>query len=262
MPTSDLPRAWPSSRAARTARDCVLLPQNPIVCMAVCILWTTCAVTGIGVWQVLAADGGTDGWSATEVSQVASAASPPEPSGAATEAPSGGQLPGSVAGELGSAAVSEEENPLPDIGRQMLQVGNLLESGDSGPRTQQFQQQIAERLRHLLRQLQQQSQQTAQTSASQQADSQQSEANTNNSQPSVGQAQSTSRNPQGTGGRQVAGEAQSAAIEALLKSFWGELPERLRDRVNQPLAEEFLPKYRAAIEQYYRRLAELREQRP
>jgi hypothetical protein len=42
----------------------------------------------------------------------------------------------------------------------------------------------------------------------------------------------------------------------LVKRVWGQLPDRLRDQVQQAPPEEFLPAYRELIEAYYRRLAE------
>ncbi len=184
------------------------------------------------------------------------------PPGAQTSVPESAP-PGNMARELGPAGKSEEENPLLDISRSMLQVSNLLRAGNSGPQTQQSQRQIADRLARLLQQLQQQSQQQgSQSSASRQRGAQQSGANTNNDRLAASQAQSAKQNPQGAGNRAAAGQAQAADIQTLLNSFWGELPERVRDQVTEPLAEEFLPKYRTLIEQYYRRLAEMREHRP
>jgi hypothetical protein len=50
--------------------------------------------------------------------------------------------------------------------------------------------------------------------------------------------------------------ADRAAIGVLVKDLWGNLPERQREELLQPLSEEFLPKYEAEIEEYFRVLAE------
>ena len=47
-----------------------------------------------------------------------------------------------------------------------------------------------------------------------------------------------------------------AAIGRLVRDVWGTLPERQRDEMLQPLAEEFLPEYAADIEAYFEALAE------
>lgn len=57
----------------------------------------------------------------------------------------------------------------------------------------------------------------------------------------------TTPNPDFSTEQAIAGE--------LLKDLWGELPERQRDQILQPLSEEFLPKYAAEIEAYFRAMA-------
>jgi hypothetical protein len=45
-------------------------------------------------------------------------------------------------------------------------------------------------------------------------------------------------------------------IDNTVKQLWGHLPERSREQMLQSFSDEFLPKYQAEIEQYYRRLSE------
>jgi hypothetical protein len=45
-------------------------------------------------------------------------------------------------------------------------------------------------------------------------------------------------------------------VESAAKKLWGHLPERSREQMMQSFSEEFLPKYEADIEEYYRRLSE------
>jgi len=47
-----------------------------------------------------------------------------------------------------------------------------------------------------------------------------------------------------------------AVAGQLVKDLWGQLPERQRQQILQPLSEEFLPKYATEIEAYFRDLAE------
>lgn len=50
------------------------------------------------------------------------------------------------------------------------------------------------------------------------------------------------------------------ALGRLVTDLWGQLPERQREELLQPLGEEFLPKYAAEVEEYFRSLAEPREE--
>jgi hypothetical protein len=54
----------------------------------------------------------------------------------------------------------------------------------------------------------------------------------------------------------TAAPADRSAISRLVKDLWGQLPERQREELLQPLSEEFLPAYAADIEEYFRVLAE------
>jgi hypothetical protein len=45
-------------------------------------------------------------------------------------------------------------------------------------------------------------------------------------------------------------------VDELVKHLWGHLPQRSREQVLQSFSDEFLPKYEAEIEQYYRKLSE------
>jgi hypothetical protein len=55
-------------------------------------------------------------------------------------------------------------------------------------------------------------------------------------------------------------EAELEAMKALIKDVWGHLPPKLREQLQSPAAEQFLPKYEQVIEAYYRRLAEERSE--
>ena len=45
-------------------------------------------------------------------------------------------------------------------------------------------------------------------------------------------------------------------LEHMLRSVWGNLPEKTREDLRQTTAEEFLPEYERLIIDYYRRLAD------
>jgi hypothetical protein len=51
-------------------------------------------------------------------------------------------------------------------------------------------------------------------------------------------------------------------INHWLDQMWGHLPERVRNQMQAPRSEHFLPKYERTIEEYYLRLAEEQETAP
>lgn len=66
--------------------------------------------------------------------------------------------------------------------------------------------------------------------------------------PATAGSPETSPNPDLSTEQAIAGE--------LIKDLWGQLPQRQRDQILQPLSEEFLPKYAAEIEAYFRAMAQ------
>jgi hypothetical protein len=50
-------------------------------------------------------------------------------------------------------------------------------------------------------------------------------------------------------------EASATRRRALVKEIWGQLPQRVRERIQNTGDEEFLPKYADVIEDYFERLA-------
>jgi hypothetical protein len=56
-------------------------------------------------------------------------------------------------------------------------------------------------------------------------------------------------------------DPRGKAESDLVKEAWGHLPARMRERMMQGSADEFLPEYREELEAYYRRLAEREAER-
>jgi hypothetical protein len=56
--------------------------------------------------------------------------------------------------------------------------------------------------------------------------------------------------------RASAAELTANDYDNLLRRVWGHLPARLRDELQSPRREHFLPKYSKLIEDYYQRLAQ------
>jgi hypothetical protein len=74
------------------------------------------------------------------------------------------------------------------------------------------------------------------------------------SQPTAGQQQQTGMQP--GGGRGRPGGAPPDKMADVVKDIWGHLPETLRQEVDHYYRDQFMPRYRDLLQQYYSRLAE------
>lgn len=143
-----------------------------------------------------------------------------------------------IAGEdLGAA---KPESTLASLARLMQGVEQRMRRNDTSATTTQLQSDIAGELSKML------------AAAEQQSASQSSGATAG--QPS---AQPGETNPDGSQGDPSSRAGDGVDEQAdLLDAIWGTLPERLRQQIQSPLQEEFLPRYERVIKQYYKRLAE------
>ena len=57
-------------------------------------------------------------------------------------------------------------------------------------------------------------------------------------------------------------DGQLANRSELVKDLWGQLPQRMREQLLQSSDDEFLPKYRQELEEYFRALAEEQAKQP
>ncbi len=151
------------------------------------------------------------------------------------------QRPGTsprVAGEdLGAA---QPQSSLAGLARLMQGVERRLRRNDTSEETQQLQSDIAAELAKMLKTAEQENSRQSATTASEKAAD-----------------RSRKSNPDGSDGDRQAGNADRADEPSdLLEAVWGTLPERLRQQIQSPLQEEFLPRYERVIKQYYKRLAE------
>ncbi len=163
--------------------------------------------------------------------------------------------------ELGDAAVSEQDNPLLEIARDMRMVENRIREGEADQLTQGMQKQIISNLDALIKQARKsakpcnkgdsQSQQTAARRPVGQP--QQPKSGSPGQRPNDRPATTSTQRRQGTGDQQ---QVSAEELEAIMKQLWGELPQRQREQMLQSPPEQFLPKYRRLIEEYFRRLSE------
>lgn len=153
------------------------------------------------------------------------------------------------------------ESPLARISGRMASASQLIAKQNLDGETREVQEEIVSELDKLIEKLNKQCQNCSSCSGQcNKPGSQQTQSSTpkpSGSKPNASQTQSSgakeSRVSAGGGGEAQPGEvADSQAV----KQLWGQLPERLRQQLLQSTADEFLPKYRAELEQYFRRLAE------
>jgi TolA-binding protein len=177
-------------------------------------------------------------------------------------APAGEDLGDRLRRELGAAAVAEEENPLLEVAQRMRQVEGRIVRNDAGPQTQGLQRQIVADLEELIRQAQKCCQQGA-------AGGKPSPLGSPAGQPKQGRGgMGTKPNPKpGSTSSQQKDDGQprkldKQQVQTLVERLWDvALPPQQRNELRQSPFDEFLPKYELLIEQYYRRLAEEKEDR-
>jgi hypothetical protein len=143
-----------------------------------------------------------------------------------------------IAGEdLGAA---QPESTLAGLARLMRGVEQRMRRDDTSGTTTRLQSDIAAELAKLLEAAEQESASRSTSAAAGETSD---------------QASQTSRD--GSEGDPKSRDEVDANEQAdLLNAMWGTLPERLRQQIQSPLQEEFLPRYERVIKQYYKRLAE------
>jgi hypothetical protein len=142
-------------------------------------------------------------------------------------------------------------DPLAVIGERMRAAQRRMTNRDTSESTQQLQRQIQSELAALIEQARQQSEQKSGSSPGNQA------GNTGGNPTPAPPRDSTDRVERGT-----KEAVDTADVKNTISRFWGHLPDKLREQLQSSLSEQFLPKYERLIEDYYRALAEDRNQAP
>lgn len=150
-------------------------------------------------------------------------------------------------------------SPLARISGRMATASDLIAKGDLSGDTREVQEEIVSELDKLIDKLNKQCQkcQGGQCNKPGSQQTQKSTPKPGGGQPSASQASQSgpAQSKVSAGG---AGEAKPGEVadSDSVKELWGQLPERLRQQLMESSADEFLPKYRAELEEYFRRLAE------
>jgi hypothetical protein len=160
--------------------------------------------------------------------------------------------------ELGRAGLSEQDNPLLEIARQMREVEGLIRQANSGRRTQDLQGRIVARLDELIRQARSCSGANSPSQAERKIAAQRpiqqpkSKPAPGRGKPNPKRAADSDTQP----GKSKPQQPDVDELRQLVKSVWGELPEMEGQPMAEWIGERFLPKYERLIRLYYRRLAE------
>ena len=157
--------------------------------------------------------------------------------------------------------IGPQESPLERIEQRMAAAGDLIESQNTTGETKVVQQQIINELDQLIDKLNKQCKNCKNGQCNNPGQQQTQKQTPKPGQGSKPQQSSSSQaaaadSSATQGGQAVEGELNQAANTPIVKQLWGQLPERLRQQLLQSSADEFLPKYREQLEQYFRRLAE------
>jgi len=170
-----------------------------------------------------------------------------------------------LADELGAAAIAEDENRLLSVSREMRKVAELIAPRDSGPTAEDFQQgrQLQDRIVADLDRLIAQARKAGRRTESEESKTGQVARRTPTGS-SAAQADHGGRNPSDNPAatskpRKEGGKPKGPDMTQVLgvvERSWGNLPQRAREQMLELKAEDFVPKYQALIEEYYRRLSE------
>ncbi|QDU55004.1 hypothetical protein [Aeoliella mucimassa] len=153
-----------------------------------------------------------------------------------------------------------QESPLERIGDKMNAAGELIQSQNTSGETKVVQQQIISELDQLIEKLNKQCKNCkggqCNKPGQQQTQKNSPKPGSKGKPTSASSAQSAAAESQATNSGESQGTPGEATDGEVVKQLWGQLPERLRQQLLQSSADEFLPKYREQLQQYFRRLAE------
>jgi hypothetical protein len=167
---------------------------------------------------------------------------------------------GQPSGSLSLARVRQSMQYAESLLAEVSSVANGRAVQDAGTAQKQVVQQLDKLIAELSKQCQCQGGQ-GQPGQEPPAPSQRSQSKSGKTGGMAGRGQAAARDSITRLDRSSAQAVEKGDIDATVKNLWGHLPERSREQMLQSFSEEFLPKYEADIEQYYRRLSEEQDER-
>jgi hypothetical protein len=147
--------------------------------------------------------------------------------------------------------LSWKEKDLGWIGRKMDNIERRLDLARGGPQTQKMQKDVISRLDELIKQLENQAKGSSQCNAG----GCPSGAPKNGNQPGGTNQPSTPQQDSIGGNNSGPGNVDQRRLEGLAKQ-WGKLPEKERVAAMEALKRDLPPRYREAIESYFKKMAQ------
>ena len=158
--------------------------------------------------------------------------------------------------ELGAAAEKESDNPLVNIAQNMAQVKERIAQADVGATTLNMQKQVVADLDLLINQA---CKSCGQCSGSSSAKQSACNSPSSSAKPGAKAGQKPGNRPAAKGAPRSGGgdaeQADKAEMRAMMNNLWGELPANARQQMQQTPVDDFIPKYRDLIEDYFRDLS-------
>ena len=140
---------------------------------------------------------------------------------------------------------------LAEIAERMRTVERRIAGRDTASATQESQQQIVDAINRLLKQSPQAAGSPAAADNMSTAENAPTPSGNETSLPRAAAAR-------GTVDHRISGEVtRQDDVNEWLSRMWGQLPHSVRNQMQAPQSEQFLPKYERLIEAYYMRLAEV-----
>lgn len=168
----------------------------------------------------------------------------------------------------GDAPVDDEGDPLARAGRRMRAAQERIAKSQADRPTQELQEQAVAALDELIEQAKKKRGKKSSGKQDQQQASRRSQPKQpqNQQQQEGGQGSGASTQPARDSTDELrpdrVEQIDAAAAQELMKDLWGHLPNRVKEQMLQSSMEEFLPKYQALIEEYFKRLIDEHSQAP
>lgn len=161
----------------------------------------------------------------------------------------------------GDESADEKQDPLVRAGQRMREAQQRIAKSQADRPTQELQEQAVAALDELIEQAKKKKGKKSSGSQNQQQ-SRRSQPkqpqNQKQQQQQGGQGSGTSPQPARDSTDELrpdrVEQIDAAAAQELMKDLWGHLPARVKEQMLQSSIEEFLPKYQALIEEYFKRL--------
>lgn len=168
----------------------------------------------------------------------------------------------------GDESPADQEDPLARAGQRMRAAQDRIAHSQADRPTQELQEQAIAALDEIIEQAKKKKGKKSSGAKDQQQSSRRSQPKQpqNQKQQEGGQGSGTSPQPARDSTDELrpdrVEQIDAAVAQELMKDLWGHLPARVKEQMLQSSMEEFLPKYQALIEEYFKRLIDEQSRTP